>query len=425
MVRGEGCYVWDSKGHRVLDGLSGLFCVQIGHGRKELAAAAATQMEKLAFFPIWSYGNEPALALAERLAYLAPPGLDRVFFTDSGSAAVESAWKLARQYHSLMGDRRRSKVISRTYTYHGTSMGALAITGIPAVKAPFEPLVPGAIKIQNTNRYRCHDCAHLSDCTLRCADDLALRIEMEGAETVAAVFLEPLQNTGGALAPPPGYFEKVREICDRYGVLLVADEVICAFGRLGEWFGSARYNCQPDMITFAKGVTSGYAPMGGLIVHNRLAEPFLDDANSFLHGMTFAGHPVSCAVAMANLDIMENEDVCGNVRMNQDLFTSLLEGLRDIPIVGDVRGAGYFRAIELVRDQATKQTFNDEDCEWLLRKTLSPRLYELGLYCRADDRADPVLVLSPPLIAGPTELREIERIVRIALTEASDALAKR
>jgi adenosylmethionine-8-amino-7-oxononanoate aminotransferase len=191
-------------------------------------------------------------------------------------------------------------------------MGALAITGIPAVKAPFEPLVPGAIKIQNTNRYRCHDCAHLNECTLRCADDLALRIEMEGPETVAAVFLEPLQNTGGALAPPPDYFEKVREICDRYGILLVADEVICAFGRLGEWFGSARYNCQPDMITFAKGVTSGYAPMGGLIVHNRLAEPFLDDANSFLHGMTFAGHPVSCAVAMANLDIMEDEDVCGN-----------------------------------------------------------------------------------------------------------------
>ena len=425
MVRGQGCYVWDSKGHRVLDGLSGLFCVQIGHGRKELAAAASAQMEKLAFFPIWSYGNEPALALAERLAHLAPPGLERVFFTDSGSAAVESAWKLARQYHSLMGDHRRSKVISRTYTYHGTSMGSLAITGIPAVKAPFEPLVPGAIKIQNTNRYRCHDCAHLNDCTLRCADDLELRIEMEGPETVAAVFLEPLQNTGGALAPAPGYFEKVREICDRYGVLLVADEVICAFGRLGAWFGSTRYNCQPDMITFAKGVTSGYAPMGGLIVHNRLAEPFLDDANSFLHGMTFAGHPVSCAVAMANLDIMENEDVCGNVGMNQDLFTSLLEGLRDIPIVGDVRGAGYFRAIELVRDQATRQTFNDQDCEWLLRKTLSPRLYELGLYCRADDRADPVLVLSPPLIAGETELREIERIVRIALTEASDALVKR
>jgi adenosylmethionine-8-amino-7-oxononanoate aminotransferase len=295
MVRGEGCYVWDRHGHRVLDGLSGLFCVQIGHGRKELAAAAAAQMEKLAFFPIWSYGNEPALALAERLSNLAPQGLDHVFFTDSGSAAVETAWKLARQYFSALGEPRRHKVISRTYTYHGTSLGALSITGIPAVRAPFEPLVPGAIKIQNTNHYRCHDCSHLDGCTLRCADDLALRIEMEGPETVAAVFMEPLQNTGGALAPPPGYFEKVREICDRYGILLVADEVICAFGRLGHWFGSTRYNYQPDMITFAKGVTSGYAPMGGLIVHQRVAEPFLDDANSFLHGMTFAGHPVSCA----------------------------------------------------------------------------------------------------------------------------------
>lgn len=420
MVRGEGCYVWDSHGHRVMDGLSGLFCVQVGHGRKALADAAARQMETLAYFPIWSYGNEPAIALAERLTQLAPEGFGQVFFTDSGSAAVESAWKLARQYHAARGEPHRSKVVSRTMTYHGTSLGALSLTGIPALRTPFEPLVPGALKFQNTNRYRCHDCSHLDACTLRCADDLLLRIEMEGGESIAAVFLEPLQNTGGALAPPPGYFERIRAICDQYGILLVADEVICAFGRLGEWFGSTRYNVQPDMITFAKGITSGYASMGGLLVHDRVAEPFRDGTNMFLHGMTFAGHPVSCAVALANLDIIEDEDLCGNVRRHQDLFTELLEGLRDIPIVGDIRGDGYFRAIELVRDQHTRETFGPDDCERLLRRVLSPRLYGLGLYCRADDRADPVLVLSPPLIAGETELREIERIVRVALSEAAD-----
>lgn len=420
MVRGDGCYVWDSHNHRVLDGLSGLFCVQVGHGRRALAEVAATQMEKLAYFPIWSYGNEPALALAERLTQLAPDGFAQVFFTDSGSAAVESAWKLARQFHAVRGETYRNKVVSRTMTYHGTSLGALSLTGIPALRMPFEPLVPGALKIQNTNRYRCHDCSHLDACTLRCADDFLLRTEMEGPESVAAVFLEPLQNTGGALVPPPGYFERIRAICDQHGILLVADEVICAFGRLGEWFGSTRYNCQPDIITFAKGITSGYASMGGLLVHDRVAEPFRDGTNMFLHGMTFAGHPVSCAVAVANLDIIENEDLCGNVRRHEGLFTDLLEGLRDIPIVGDIRGAGYFRAIELVKNQQTRQTFDPQECEQLLRQVLSPRLYELGLYCRADDRADPLIVLSPPLIAGETELREIERIVRIALSEAAD-----
>ena len=425
MVRGEGCYVWDSRGHRVLDGLSGLFCVQVGHGRRALAEAAATQMEKLAYFPIWSYGNEPALALAERLTQLAPDGFGQVFFTDSGSAAVESAWKLARQYHAIRGEPHRYKVVSRTMTYHGTSLGALSLTGIADLRMPFEPLVPGAVKIQNTNRYRCRDCSHLDACTLRCADDLLLRIEIEGPESIAAVLLEPLQNTGGALAPPPGYFERIRAICDQYGILLVADEVICAFGRLGEWFGSTRYNCQPDMITFAKGITSGYASMGGLLVHDRVAEPFRDGTNMFLHGMTFAGHPVSCAVALANLDIIENEDLCGNVRRHQDLFTELLNSLRDISIVGDIRGDGYFRAIELVQDQQTRQTFDPDDCERLLRQILSPRLYALGLYCRADDRADPLLVLSPPLIAGEIELREIERVVRIALTEAADEFRKR
>jgi adenosylmethionine-8-amino-7-oxononanoate aminotransferase len=305
MVRGEGCYVQDRRGNRYLDGLSGLFTVQVGHGRAELAEAAARQARELAYFPIWSYGTEPSLELAERITSLAPGDLNRVFFTTGGSEAVEAAWKLARQYFHAVGQPRRTKIISRHLSYHGTTMGALSITGLPAIKAPFEPLVPGAVKVQNAYRYRCADCAGLEACTLRCADDIERRIVMEGPETVAAVILEPVQNTGGALVPPPGYFERVREVCDRHGVLLISDEVICAFGRLGHWFGSDRYGYQPDILTFAKGVTSGYSPLGGMLVSDRLAEPFRDPDAMFLHGITFGGHPVSCAVGLANLDIIE------------------------------------------------------------------------------------------------------------------------
>ncbi|MEP7202592.1 MAG: aspartate aminotransferase family protein [Ilumatobacteraceae bacterium] len=425
IARGEGCYVWDQQGKRYLDGLSGLFTVQAGHGRAELGEAAAQQAAKLGYFPVWSFAHEPAIELATRLAALAPGDLNRVFLTPSGGEAVDTAIKLARQYFKLIGQPSRTKVISRYLAYHGTSIGALSVTGVPSIKIPFEPLMPGAIKVQTPYRYRCHDCQHLDACTLRCADDLALRIEMEGADSVAAVFMEPLQNTGGAFAPPEGYWARIREICDQYGVLLVSDEVICAFGRLGHMFGSDRYGYQPDLITFAKGVTSGYAPLGGVMISDRIAEPFLDDPNLFLHGQTFGAHPVCCAVANANLDILEREDLCGNVLAHEDRFTKLLDGLRDIPLVGDVRGEGYFRAIELVSDQATKGSFDSAESEWLLRGYLSPRLYEAGLICRADDRAEPVITLSPPLIAGEEELSFIADTLRTVLSDASVEFAAR
>jgi adenosylmethionine-8-amino-7-oxononanoate aminotransferase len=425
IARGEGCYVWDQHGKRYFDGLSGLFTVQVGHGRAELGAAAAKQAETLGYFPVWSFAHEPAIELATRLAALAPGDLNRVFLTPSGGEAVDTAIKLARQYFKLIGQPSRTKIISRFLAYHGTSIGALSLTGVPSIKTPFEPLMPGAVKVQTPYRYRCHDCQHLDACTLRCADDLAMRIEMEGPESVAAVFMEPLQNTGGAFAPPEGYWARVREICDRYGVLLVSDEVICAFGRLGHMFGSDRYGYQPDMVTFAKGVTSGYAPLGGVMVSDRIAEPFLHDPNTFLHGQTFGAHPVACAVANANLDIFEREDLCANVLANEGAFTAMLDSLRDIPLVGDVRGDGYFRAIELVSDQATKGSFTAEASEWLLRGYLSPRLYEAGLICRADDRAEPVITLSPPLIAGEEELGFIGDTLRTVLTAASNEFAAR
>ena len=423
---GEGAYVYDSDGKRYLDGLSGLFTVNVGHGRAELGQAAAEQSEKLGYFPLWSFGHEPGIRLAAKLASLAPGDLNRVFFTVGGGEAVESAWKLAVQYFTNIGQPDRRKVISRYYAYHGTSLGALSITGIPAIREPFEPLFSWAIKVPNTSQYRCGMCAEQNACSLDCADEVERTILREGPETIAMVVMEPVQNTGGALVPPPGYWKRIREICDRYGILLVSDEVICGFGRLGYWFGCERFEYQPDMITFAKGVTSGYAPLGGVIVSDRLAAPFLEgEAAVFLHGLTFGGHPVSCAIALANIEIMEREDLLGNVRRNEAIFDEVMEGLRDLPFVGDVRGCGYFRVVELVKDKATKQSFTDDECNWLLRDELSPYIYNAGLICRADDRADPVLVLSPTLVCGEEELRFIGKVLTDALTHAATAFTNR
>jgi len=416
--RGDGCYLWDVDGNRYLDGLAGLFVSQVGHGRTELANAAKEQAETLGYFPIWTYAHPSAVRLAARLADLAPGDINRVFFTTGGSEAVESAWKLARQYFRTQGEFDRHKVISRHLSYHGTTLGALSITGLASIKAPFEPLLPGTFKVANTNEYRCGLCAQAGACTLACADDIESMILREGPETVAAVFVEPVQNAGGCFVPPEHYFAQVREICDRYGVLLVSDEVICAYGRLGHWFGSERFGLLPDIITTAKGLTSGYSPLGAMLVSDRIAEPFVGTGESFLHGLTFAGHPVSCAVALANLDIIEREDLLGQVRSNETSFRAALDDLQDLPIVGDVRGTGYFYGIELVRDRDTKETFSEDESDRLLRGFLSNRLLELGLICRADDRGEPVIQLSPPLIAGQEEFDTINAVLRQALTEA-------
>jgi hypothetical protein len=420
IVRGEGQYVYDQNGKRYLDGLAGLFVSQIGHGRTEVAEAGARQASELAYFPLWSYAHPQAIQLAERLAALAPGDLNRVFFTTSGSEAVESAWKLAKQYFKAIGQPSRYKVLSRSIAYHGTSMGALAITGLPGIKEPFEPLPPGGVRVPNTNFYRAP--AFVADDETAfgvwAADEIERAIQREGEDSVAAVFLEPLQNSGGCFPPPPGYFQRVREICDRYGVLLVSDEVICAFGRLGYYFGSDRYGYKPDIITFAKGVTSGYAPLGGMMVSDRLMEPFATGQTTFLHGVTFAGHPVSCAVAMANLDVFEKEDLLGNVRAHEGAFRATLGKLNDLPIVGNVRGDGYFYGIELVKDKATRETFNDDESERLLRGFMSHALFDAGLICRADDRGDPVIQLSPPLTCTQEHFDEMEQILRSVLTEA-------
>jgi adenosylmethionine-8-amino-7-oxononanoate aminotransferase len=420
IVRGEGCYVYDESGKRYLDGLSALFCVNAGHGRAELGEAAAKQAAELGFYTNWSYAHPRSIELAAKLAELAPGDLNRVFFTSGGSDAVESAWKLAKAYHKQTGNPLKTKVISRDIAYHGASHGALAITGISSLRTEFEPLTPGARHAPNTNTY--HQGEQHADNPLWAADAIEEIIEWEGPETVAAVFLEPVQNAGGCFTPPDGYFQRVREICDRHNVLLVSDEVICSFGRLGYYFGHERFGYSPDIVTTAKGLTSAYASMGAVIATDRVAEPFMTDTKLFSHGITFGGHPMGAAVALANIEIFEREDLCGRVLEHEGEFRGMLEGLRELPIVGDVRGAGYFQAIELVKNKETRESFTDEESERLLRGFLSNALYDKGLICRADDRGDPVIQLSPPLVAGPEQFAEIDGILRSVLTEAWDKI---
>jgi adenosylmethionine-8-amino-7-oxononanoate aminotransferase len=415
IVRGEGCYVWDDHGNRYLDGLSALFCVNAGHGRSELGDAMAAQVRELDFITVWSYAHPRAIELATRIASLTPGDLNRVFFTNSGSEAVESAIKLARAYHRARGNGQKEKFIAREIAYHGTTLGALAATGIPPLRSAFEPLVPGGLHVPNTNSYHWPPDRD----PLWAADAIEERIEFEGPETVAAVILEPLQNAGGCIPPQDGYFQRVREICDKHDVLLVSDEVICAWGRLGHYFGCQRYGYQPDIMTVAKALTSAYVPMGGMIASDRLFEPFSEGKAMFAHGSTFAGHPVAAATAMANLDIFEREDLCGHVREKEGEFRASLESLYDVPIVGDVRGDGYFMAIELVKDKDTKGSFEGEEAEALLRGFLSGELYRRGLICRTDDRGDPVVQLAPPLIADTEQFEEIVDVLRPVLEEAS------
>jgi hypothetical protein len=420
MVRGEGTRVYDANGKEYFDGLSGLFTNMLGHGRTEIGAAAAEQMNTMAFFPLWTYAHPKAIELAEKIASLAPGDLNRVFFTTGGAEANESAWKLARQYHKMRGDTDRYKVISRDIAYHGTTLGALTITSLEAYRKPFEPLVPGAVKVPAVNFYRTEH--HVDDFEafgLWSARQIEEAILREGPETVAAVFLEPVQNAGGCFTPPRGYWQEVRAICDRYGVLLVSDEVICAFGRLGTWFGGEKYDYVPDIICCAKGITAGYAPLGAMIVSDRIAEPFLHEDNSFMHGFTWSGHPVACAVALASIKIIEDENVLDNVLANEEYFHQSLLSLKDIPIVGDVRGTGYFWGVELVKDQLTKETWAGQDAERLLRGYVSPEIFRRGLICRSDDRGDPVVQLAPPLISTREDIDLMVGILREVFTGAA------
>ena len=443
IVRGDGCYLEDAHGKRYLDALAGLFAVQIGYSYgDEVGEAAAQQMRELPFYTNWSYAHPRAIELAAEVASLAPGDLNRVFFVSGGSEAVESAWKLARQYYSARGEHhraamavapthdydaeraarytgeRRWKAISRHVAYHGTTLGALSINGIPALRTPFEPLVPEVLHVRNTNRYHRPPAETEEEFTRILLDELEQTIEATGPETVCMVIMEPVQNAGGAFTPPEGYWRGVRELCDRYEILLCADEVITGFGRLGKWFGSERYDIRPDLVTCAKGLSSAYASIGAVIATDRVMEPFLQGERMYTHGITFGGHPVQAAIALKNIEIMRREKIVEHVHEQQGNVRAKLEQLLDLPIVGDVRGTGFFYAIELVKNKETRETFSDDECEQLLRGFLTPRMFEAGLICRADDRGDPVIQISPPLIAGDAEWDELVGILGTVLEEA-------
>jgi adenosylmethionine-8-amino-7-oxononanoate aminotransferase len=445
IVRGDGCYLEDANGKRYLDALAGLFSVNIGYGfGEEIGQAALEQMRELPFYTNWSYAHPRAIELASEVAARAPGDLNRVFFCSGGSEAVESAWKLARQYYTARGEQRmraavvpaqpghdhdallaaaamperRWKAIARHIAYHGTTMGALSINGIPAIRKPFEPLVPDVVHVRNTNRYHRPPEETEQQFTQGLLDDLRQTIEAAGPDTVAMVIMEPVQNSGGAFTPPEGYWQGVRAICDEYGILLCADEVITGFGRLGYWFGSERFDIRPDLITSAKGLSSSYAAIGAVIASDRVMEPFLEGRRMYSHGITFGGHPVMCAIALKNIEIMEREGLVPRVREQEGALRATLAQLLELPIVGDLRGCGYFFALELVKDKETRETFSDEECERLLRGFLTPRLFERGLICRADDRGDPVIQISPPLVAGQSEFDEIAGILGDVLVEA-------
>ncbi len=408
IARAEGCYVYDDHGKRYLDGLSGLFCVNAGHGRTEFGEAAARQVEELDFYTLWSYAHPRAIELAARIASLAPGDLNRVFFTSGGSEAVESALKLARNYHRMHGKGQKHKTIAREVAYHGTSLGALSATGITELRSQFEPLAPGGCHVPNTNIYRWPEDRH----PLWAADAIEERIVFEGPETVAAVILEPVQNAGGCFVPPDGYFQRVREICDRHDVLMISDEVICAWGRLGHYFGCERFGYVPDIITVAKGLTSAYAPMGG--------DDRLRPGRRAVHGGRRLLRP--------RLHLRRPPDRLGDrdgqprrLRARGPLRPRARQGGRVPRDAGEpARAADRRRRARrrlLPRRSSWSKTRRPRRASTtrspseLLRGFLSGELYKRGLICRADDRGDPVMQLAPPLIADTEQFEEIHDVL--------------
>jgi adenosylmethionine-8-amino-7-oxononanoate aminotransferase len=445
IVRGDGCYLEDVHGKRYLDALAGLFSVNLGYGYgEEIGQAALEQMRELPFYTNWTYAHPRAIELASEVASLAPGDLNRVFFVSGGSEAVESAWKLARQYFAVREGATQApgvepgemigrqvggppaghkyKAIARNIAYHGTTFGALSLNGVEPLRTPFKPLVPEVRHVSNTNRYHRPPEETEEEFTAFLLDELEQTIEEMGPETVCLIHMEPIQNAGGSFIAPAGYWKGVRELCDRYDILLSADEVITAFGRVGHWFASERYDIRPDIVTCAKGLSSSYAAIGAVVATDRVMEPFLDASSMYTHGITFGGHPVMSAIALKNIEIMKRERIMEHVLGNEDAFRSTLAQLLDLPIAGDLRGTGYFYALELVKDKETRATFSDEECETLLRGFLSPRLFEKGLICRADDRGDPVVQISPPLVATQAEFDEMTGILGDVLTEAWEQL---
>jgi len=422
--RGEGPYVDDADGRRYIDGLSGLYCCQLGYSyAAEFAEAADRQLRELCFSPLWSASAHPtAIELAERLSRIAPAGIEHTFFSGGGAEAVETAWKIARKYHALRGEPGRTKAIARSGAYHGLTIGALSLTDDPGLKEPYGPPAIETRFISNTNRFGLSgELAYDTAYTAHLLGELEAAILAEGPETIAMLIAEPVQNRGGCITPPEGYWEGLRALADRHGFLLVADEVITAFGRLGEWFGGDRYGARPDLVTVAKGITAGYAPMGATLVSTEITEVLNRPGAVLNHGYTFGGHPLSAAIALRSLDIMERDRIPENVRALQGHLAARMTSLASLPIVGDVRGAGFFYACELVGD-LEDGGFSDTARAALVADLIPRRLREAGLLARVYNRAAPLVQIAPPLISDRALLDRIADIIADTLDEASARL---
>ena len=416
IVRGRGIYVWDAEGRRYIDGLSGLWNVAVGHGRAEIARAMGAQARQLAFVPtLLGFASEPAVRLAARIARLLPAALRHVVFTSGGSESNESVIRYVRAYSRLRGKPDKIGIVALANAYHGSTTGAASLTGLATFHRYFEPLMPDVLRMARAYRYRCELCGNHPACTNACADDLERVVAETGAERIGAVIVEPIQGVGGVVIPPPGYLERLRAICDRHDLLLVVDEVITGFGRTGKWFGFQHWDVVPDMLVFAKGVTSGYQPLGGVVLHDRVWRTFVDAGPDFAlhHGFTYSGHPVACAAALENLDIIEREKLVAKVRRDGPFFRAQLETLAGSPVVGDIRAIGLMAAIEIVADKPSRRPFPSEArVPWRIREAALRR----GLISRAGAEG---VMLCPPLVTTRAQLVEIVRTVGAAIDEVA------
>ena len=406
-VSGRGAIIKDSNGREYIDGLSGLWNVNVGHGRAELGEVAKQQMSTLAFHSAYAGGsNEPAIKLADRLSGLVYPSINTFFFTSGGAEASETSFKTARFYWKALGKPDKITVISRRRAYHGLTLAAMSATGLQAFWPMFEPRTPGFLHIEAPDPYRFVNHDSSVSIGVAAANQLEEAILREGAETVAAFIAEPVQGAGGVIVPPADYFARVREICSKHGVLLIADEVITGFGRTGRWFGLEHYGIEPDIMQFAKGITSGYVPLGGIGVSDSIRDVIngVPPGKRWMHAYTYSGHPTCCAVALANIDILERERLVERARTAGDRLLRGLRGLESMDGIGNVRGLGLMAAVEVVRDKATKQQFPPEAG---LTQKLTDALLDRGLYTRV---VMDCICLAPPLV---TTDDEIDRIVNI------------
>ncbi len=416
---GEGIRIRLADGRTLIDGLSGLWNVNVGHGRTEIAEAVAAQMREIAYYPgFWDYATEPAIRLAERLAKRMPAGseLDHFLFTTGGSDANETNFRIARLYHAVRGEPGRRKILSRAHSYHGITRAAGSATRLPAYHI-FEEPDPLHVQVPAPYCFRCELGQTLPSCDIACADAIELAIEREGADTVAAIIAEPVMGTGGVIPPPDDYFDRLRDVCDRHGVLLILDEVITGFGRTGSWFGMETYRVRPDLVSFAKGITSGYLPLGAVGVTGGVYETIRDCAPHglpFMVGLTYNNHAACCTAAHANLDIVEREGLVANsAEVGAYLLERLKATLGSHPLVGEIRGAGMFTAVEWARPGTTEPV---GETPMSFPASIASRALAKGLILRALWECTPV---SPPLIASREEIDEIVAIVGEAVEEAS------